>query len=142
MDNLKCFKIKEKFLFLEKVLLYFQETPLIFVCKDSQGVRYLVFCQDTDDFTYLVCEVELNNLIKYLKSELSFTSVFELQDFFYKVEARDKEDFSEDKITQIEGNKIKSEINYTEDVYFDSHTSDLKKYVKNLEGEELLWRIP
>lgn len=135
MDRMKCFKINGETLFLEKILLYFQETPLLFICKNNEGRRYLVFCQDTDKFIYLVCEISTYNLIKYLKSELSFTSVYEFQDFFYKVEAGDKEDFSEDKIVQIRGNEIKNNINYDGEVFFNSYTSDLKSYIKELEKE-------
>ena len=135
MDRMKCFKINGETLFLEKVLLYFQETPLLFICKNNKGERYFVFCQDTDKFIYLVCEISTYNLIKYLKSELSFTSVYESKDFFYKVEAGDKEDFSEDKITCIRGNEIKNNINYDGEVFFNSYTSDLKSYIKELEKE-------
>lgn len=129
---MKCFKINEEILFLEKVLLYFQETPLLFICKNNECERYIVFCQDTDKFIYLVSEISTSNLIKYLKSELSFTSIYECKNFFYKIEAGDKEDFSEDKIARLEGSEIKNNINYDGEVFFNSDTLDLKSYIKKL----------
>ena len=51
----------------------------------------------------------------------------------YKIEAGDKEDFSEDKVTRVRGSEIKNNINYYGDVLFNSDTLDLKSYIKNLE---------
>lgn len=56
-----------------------------------------------------------------------------MQKNFYKVEAGDKEDFSEDKVARVSGSEIKNNINYDGEVLFNSDTLDLKSYIKKLE---------
>lgn len=129
------FTINGTSLYIEKVLLFFQEIPLLFVCIDDKGNRYLCLCRDTDKGTHLICKVSIDTLLRYLKSEISFTDMCEFTDIFYKVEVGEKEDFSDDIITEIKSNKIKDNIIYDGDVYFDAYLDYQKQYIRQLETE-------
>lgn len=129
------FTISGTSLYIEKVLLFFQEIPLLFVCIDDKGNRYFCFCQDTDKGTHLICKVSIDTLLRYLKSEISFTDMYESTDVFYKVEVGEKEDFSDDIITEIKSNKIKDNIIYGGEVYFDAYLDYQKQYIMQLETE-------
>lgn len=122
-------------LYIEKILLFFQEIPLLFVCLDDKGNRYFCFCRDTDKGTHLICKVSIDTLLRYLKFEISFTKMYESTDVFYKVEVGTKEDFSDDIITEIKNNKIKDNIIYEGEVYFDAYLDYQKQYIKQLEKE-------
>lgn len=129
------FTINGTSLYIEKVLLFFQEIPFLFVCIDDKGNRYCCLCQDTDKGTHLVCKVSIDTLLKYLKSEISFTNMYESTDIFYKVEVGTKEDFSDDIITEITSNRIKDNIIYEGEVYFDAYLDYQKQYIRQLETE-------
>lgn len=122
-------------LYIEKVLLFFQEIPLLFICIDNKGNRYFCLCRDTDIGTHLICRINTDTLLKYLKSEISFTDMYESTDTFYKVEVGEKEDFSDDIITEIKSNKIKDSIIYEGEVYFDAYLEYQKQYIRQLEKE-------
>ena len=127
------FTINGTSLYIEKILLFFQEIPLLFVCIDDKGNRYFCLCRDTDKGTHLICKVSIDTLLKYLKSEISFTDMYESTDIFYKVEVGQKEDFSDDIITEIKSNKIKDNIIYEGEVYFNAYSDNLKQYIRKLE---------
>lgn len=120
-------------LYIEKVLLFFQEIPFLFVCMDDKGNKYFCLCQDTDKGTHIICNVSTDTLLKYLKSEISFTNMYESTDTFYKVEVGEKEDFSDDIITEMKSNKIKDNIIYDEEVYFNAYLDYQKQYIRKLE---------
>ena len=122
-------------LYIEKVLLFFQEIPLLFICIDDKGNRYFCLCRDTDKGTHLICKVSIDTLLKYLKSEISFTNMYESTDIFYKVEVGTKEDFSDDIITEIASNEFKDNIIYEEEVYFNAYLDYQKQYIRQLETE-------
>lgn len=130
------FTINATSLYIEKILLFFQEIPLLFVCIDDEENRYFCLCRDTDIGTHLICKVSIDTLLKYLKSEISFTDMYESTDVFYKVEVGEKEDFSDDMTTEIESNKIKDNIIYEGEVYFDAYLDYQKQYIRQLEKEE------
>lgn len=129
------FTINGTLLYIEKVLLFFQEIPLLFVCIDDKGNRYFCLCRDTDIGTHLICKVSTDTLLKYLKSEISFTDMYESADIFYRVEVGEKEDFLDDIITEIKSNKIKDNIIYGGEVYFDAYLDYQKQYIRQLETE-------
>lgn len=122
-------------LYIEKVLLFFQEIPFLFVCIDDKGNRHFCLCRDTDIGTHLICKVTTDTLLKYLKSEISFTDMYESAYIFYRVEVGEKEDFSDDIITEIRSNKIKDNIIYEGEVYFDAYLDYQKQYIGQLETE-------
>lgn len=122
-------------LYIEKILLFFQEIPFLFTCIDDEGNRYFCLCRDTDKGTHLICKVSIDTLLKYLKSEISFTNMYESTDIFYKVEVGTKEDFSDDIITEITSNEFKDNIIYEDEVYFNAYLDYQKQYIRQLETE-------
>lgn len=129
------FTINGTALYIEKVLLFFQEIPFLFVCIDDKGNRYFCLCQDTDIGTHLICKVSTDTLLKYLKSEISFTDMYESTGIFYRVEVGEKEDFSDDIITEIASNEFKDNTIYEEEVYFNAYLDYQKQYIRQLETE-------
>lgn len=132
-ERIECFKIGDKMLVLDKVLVYFQEVPLIFICKEESNTnnRYCAFAADTDNFLYLLVKVETEDLIRYLEGNLSFVELYNTNDKFYRIQASDYS-LDEDIIEEIDSNLFKNYINYTEEVYFDNSLEDLKTYTNNL----------
>lgn len=61
--------------------------------------------------------------------------MYESTDIFYRVEVGEKEDFSDDIITEIKSNKIKNNIIYEGEVYFDAYLDYQKQYIRQLETE-------
>ena len=62
MENILCFIINGKNLYLEKNIVIF-DIPLLFVCIDDSKQRYLVLCSDSEELRYLVAELD-SNVIK------------------------------------------------------------------------------
>ena len=132
-ERIECFKIDDKMLILDKVLVYFQEIPLIFICKEEENAnnRYCALAVDTDNFLYLVVKVKVEDLIEYLEGNLSFVGLYNTNKKFYRIQASDYS-LDEDIIEEVDSSLFKEHINYTEEVYFDNTPKDLKEYTENL----------
>lgn len=132
-EKIECFKIDDKMLILDKVLVYFQEIPLIFICKEEENTnnRYCALAADTDNFLYLVVKVKVEDLIEYLEGNLSFVGLYNTNKKFYRIQASDYS-LDEDIIEEVDSSLFKEHINYTEEVYFDNTSEDLKEYTENL----------
>lgn len=53
MEEIKCFEIEERELYLEQVLVEL-DFPILFVCKDKHKDYYMAMCTDAYNLTYLV----------------------------------------------------------------------------------------
>ena len=58
MNKEKCFIIDEKILYVEKVLVDFENIPIFFLCK-SYDDYYVVLCVDFDNYNYIIVEASL-----------------------------------------------------------------------------------
>ena len=71
-----CFKIENKELYLYKILVWFNDIPLFFVCCDENKKYYLALCADLKKFVYIVSEQSTKNLQQMLSREATMRSVF------------------------------------------------------------------
>lgn len=62
---------------LEKILFMFDQTPIVFVCKDLHGNRYL--CQCTDmivGYSWMITQISPKILIEMIRDNISILSAF------------------------------------------------------------------
>ena len=52
MKKTLCFILENKNLYLDKVLVSFNDTPIFYTCLDQNSNYYLVLCTDLNNFNY------------------------------------------------------------------------------------------
>ena len=86
MEKELCFYIEGNKLYLEQVLVDYNDVPIFFICKDEKRY-YAVLCSDIEELSYIVInlsEVELYNL---LHGKLSMREAFTKQQKYWEVKS-------------------------------------------------------
>ena len=76
MDNKElCFIINDKKIYLEKVLVDFEDVPIFFLCSDGNNY-YFSLCSDMDNFQYMVVESSIQVVYNLLHGKIPMRDVF------------------------------------------------------------------
>lgn len=115
--QLLCFIIENNKLFLDRILVSFNDTPILFICQDERKNYYLVQCSSLENLEYIVEKQNIENLLMLLTEQKSLRSTLLDCDYFWEVKAGN--DIKEDIVTR----KSIAEIDYlilpAEDVFYD-----------------------
>lgn len=106
MDKQLCFVIESTKLFLDKSLVYYNETPIFFVCTDSDNKYYLALCSDLDDLKYIVVKISKKTLLQMMTQEITMRKALLSGNSFWSIKIG-----SEIKDDVVE-HKDASELNY------------------------------
>lgn len=87
MDKELCFFINDDALFLDKVLVAFNDTPIFFVCCDSESDYYLVLCTNIEDLEYIIVKTSLQMIYRILTQKAEMRAPFAEADHFWYVKA-------------------------------------------------------
>lgn len=98
MNNLLCFILEGKKLYLDKIFVDFNDFPLYFSCI-SNGQYYLCLCCDYDKQNYIIVESSAEEITKMLSGEITMRSTFVCKAKHWLVISG--EDISLDKITLV-----------------------------------------
>ena len=123
------FKINNKNLYREENLVVAQ-TPVLFVCKDDDGQRYLTLLLDFDDNEYLVCPISDKDLLAMLVGEIPMRKPFVTAESIYQITAVQEPD--NDSIQTFTGADLSDDMLPDDNVKFviDDH---LREYASILE---------
>lgn len=85
MNNDVFFEIEGKKLYLDKVLVEYDNSAVFFVCKS--GERYYICLNvDFEDDRYIVEEIEMLDLIKMLEGKVPMRDILLKADFFGRLQ--------------------------------------------------------
>jgi|GEM_PF-1840917 len=128
MENILCFIINGKNLYLEKNIVIF-DIPLLFVCIDDSKQRYLVLCSDSEELRYLVAELDSNVIKDMILSKITMKDAFKTSSKIWEVESHDE---IEDDVYKVINFINIPDSDLPEDgAYLDFINDDLKKYINN-----------
>lgn len=130
MSKQLCFIIKNNKLFLDKVLVSFNATPILFVCKDGRKNYYLALCSDLENLEYVVEKQEVKDLYNLLMGKESIRSVLLSCKYFWKI--RTNNDIKEDIVTKENINKIDYSVLPEEDALYEKVTKEDEAYLKKI----------
>lgn len=138
MSKQLCFILDNKELYLDKVLVCFNDTPIFFVCIDLNGHFYLVLCTDIDDLQYVIVNVSKKNLWKMLTKNITMREALLDCKSFWSVKTGEEisSDIVEFKniadidydVLPVDG-AMYEEINEDDSIYVDRITSEYLKEV-------------
>lgn len=132
MNKEICFKIDSVELFLEQVLVEYNQIPVYFICLDERQTYYIVLCVDIDEEKYIIVKSEIERLIKLLSGKITMRDIMLLEKKYWEIIAG--EDVDNDNCMQIDMEKINKEDLPYENSYFKLSTKAHKKYFTKLEN--------
>lgn len=91
-EKILYFIIKEKEIYLEEVLVDFQDIPIFFLCKDKNGQDYLALYtgKTLEDPRYIVVELSKKDVSDLLDGKLPMRDVILKQDKYWDVESSEE----------------------------------------------------
>lgn len=130
MNEILCFKINDISLFLDKVLVSFNEVPIFFICKDRENKYYLVMCEDIDSLKYMIVNQSIIVIYKMLNQEISMRAALLYCDNFWEVESGNTID--EDEVTFKNYKEINLNILPEEDAMYKPLNEDDNTYIDRI----------
>ena len=135
MNKQLCFKIKNEKLYLEKVLVFFNEIPLFFVCKDEKQQRFLVICTDLEEFNYLISSINLSDLRNMLIQKCTMRNTFLNGEKFWKVLSGNT--IENDVCSKLKKKNIDLSLLPNENAFYKKISKEDETYVQQIESEYL-----
>ena len=130
MNKEKCFIIDEKTLYLEKVLVDFENIPIFFLCK-SYDDYYVVLCVDFDNYNYIIVEASLIDIYNLLHGNIPMRDVILKQDYYWKIISG--EDLLSDTIERHPMKCIDTSLLPEENARFQVFDSETRKYISEFD---------
>ena len=132
MDKEICFLINNNPLFLDKVLVSFNDIPIFFVCCDSSNNYYIVLCTDVEDLEYIIIESSLHSLYQMLSKKVEMRRPFTKASHFWSVKAGDS--MESDEMQHIEGKQMDQNNLPYPNAFYEARTKEDIAYVKQIEA--------
>lgn len=124
-----CFKIEGKELYLEQILVDFNDVAIFFLCK-NEVQYYIALCADYHEFTYIVAKVTIEDIYKLLHSELTMRDFILKQKEYYQVYSGftiDRDKIEKHKMEDIDESVL------PENEYFKVLTERIEGYVRMID---------
>ncbi len=123
MNKELCFYINTTALFLDRVLVSFNETPIFFVCCDDDRRYYIVLCTDIENLEYIIVKQSISNIYKMLTQKIDMRTLFTDTDEYWNVKAM--QDVADDEVFCCSISSLDQEVlPYAGEVYEAMHEDD------------------
>jgi hypothetical protein len=129
MSDKIFFIIDQKTLFLDKMLVTFNEIPVFFVCR-SQNDYYIALGIDSENEEYFLSQVSLKNLSRMLNGAITMRDLLLMGYRFWSIIAG--RTVTEDVVTEIAPSNIPMADLPYEGEYLQLATKELKQYASQI----------
>ena len=129
MEDILCFRIEGRSLYLDHVLVDFDGTPLFFVCKDETDY-YLVLCYDTDRFEYYVAMCGLDEIKHMICGEIPMAAPMLSSKKVWRVVT--SEEFDDDIVRFIGADGLDRSALPGDDAFYEIVDEDVRGYLDDL----------
>lgn len=135
MNKQLCFKIDNNELYLDKVLVCFNNTPIFFICCDKNKDYYLALCSDLEELEYIIVKQNIKNIWKMLTQRISMRSAMLDCDSFWLIKSSNTIDNDSVEVLPIE--KMDYEILPIEDAVYEKISEEDSLYIDKITYEYL-----
>lgn len=126
-----CFYIEGNELYLEQVLVEYNDIPIFFVCRDN-AANYVVLCSDLEEFRYVVVKVANEELFRLLHGTLSMRDIFMMQKNYWEIISG--EEMQSDSVAYKPVEQIDVSLLPEEGAYFEILTDEVLSYVQKYDN--------
>lgn len=130
MDKEICFFINNNTLFLDKVLVSFNDIPIFFVCCDSSNDYYIVLCTNVENLEYIIVKSSLHALYQMLSKKIEMRALFTDASHFWNVKAGDT--WESDEVQYLEREQmVTADLPYP-NAYYEARKTEDTAYVEQI----------
>lgn len=130
MDKKLCFIINNNELYLEKVLVCFNNMPIFFTCSDTSHNRYLVLCSDLDALEYIVEKPSTKILWEMLTQKVSMRSALQKCESFWLI--RSGETISDDIVEELPKEQLDIDVLPNDGAMYEKINEEDSRYVEEI----------
>ncbi len=127
-----CFYIENKGLYLEQVLVDYNDVPIFFLCKNEEQF-YIALCTDMEELTYVIEKLSLADVYKLLHGKITMRDVYLTHNEYWEIVSG--EEISFDKVTRRTIDCIERSVLPEENAYFQILTEEIRSYVEAFDNE-------
>lgn len=131
MDKELCFCIEGNKLYLEQILVDYNDIPIFFVCKDN-AAYYIALCSDIEELSYIIASLSDIDLYNLLHGTLSMREVIIKHENYWEIISGEK--IESDIVTYKPMKEIDCSVLPEEGAYFDILTDEVSSYVKKFDN--------
>ncbi len=135
MNNELCFVVNGENLYLDKVLVAFNEIPIFFVCIDKKDNYYLVLCLDTEQMTYLVLKSSISDIWKMLTQRKTMRDTILHGSIFWMIESGNTPE--DDSIEPIKKESIDDDVLPFEGAFYEKVYEEDELYIEHIDSQYL-----
>lgn len=133
MSTQPAFTIKDRVLHHEQTLVE-MECPILTVCIDNKGTRYLAHCFDMPYATYFVCQISDIDLVRYLTGSLHLKNIFKHSPNIWGIIQSER--LEEDSVVSVKYAEL-AEYGYVlEPTYYSIPNDEVRAYLERLMVED------
>lgn len=130
MEKIKCFSINNIDLFLEQVLVDYQEVPIFYLCKGNDEY-YVVLCEDFDELKYIIVKPNSTDILNMLYGKLEMRKLFEKQSNYWEVISG--ETIEDDIVIPYGIEKLDLTVLPEDNAFFEALTDNVRNYIREFE---------
>ena len=129
-----CFIVEGRHLYMDQVLIDYNEDPVFYVCKDDENY-YLVLCTDIENMKYYISEVSLHIVSEMINGENPMRNAFLQGRSFWMVSASDTPE--NDIVTAVKVEEINIADLPKDNARFESYSPELQAYGRKIESYDV-----
>lgn len=132
MDKEVCFFISGNTLFLDKVLVAFNDTPIFFVCCDNDKNYYIALCTNIEELEYIIVKCSLQLLYQMLVRKIEMREPFVTASHFWNVKAGTS--VENDEVQYLERERMDLEVLPYPNAFYETKNKADSEYVEKIEA--------
>ena len=130
MEKELCFVIEGTKLYLEQVLVDYNEIPVFYVCSSDMG-WYLVLCTDIDKQIFYVVKVKLLTISDLLEKNITMRGALLSGSLYWEIFAADQ--VEDDVVNSLKRQQICAEYLPKEGAFFSTFSEELRAYKERVQ---------
>lgn len=133
MNKELCFVINGIELYMELILVEYDDAPIFYLCKGDNAL-YLVLRQDIGKEDYIIVKAERNIILDMLHGKISMRSAILEADRYWDVHAQDN--ITDDVVEEHAARDISLNVLPYEDACYEVATEEVRRYLEDLEASD------
>ena len=130
MEKELCFVIEGTKLYLEQVLVDYNEIPVFYVCSSDMG-WYLVLCTDIDKQIFYVVKVKLLTISDLLEKNITMRGALLSGSLYWEIFSADQ--VEDDVVNSLKRQQICAEYLPKEGAFFSTFSEELRAYKERVQ---------
>ncbi len=135
MNKELCFIIDNNELYLDKVLVSFNDIPIFFICRDNDRQLYLVLCSDLDQMEYIVVKQSVRSIWQMLIQKISMReALLDCETFWF---IKSENSIKDDVVELLTNDKMDLDVLPIEGAMYEKISEEDSHYIEQITSEYL-----